>query len=167
VRYITSDTDASQTWIRKRSNRYHDGGFRAVSSGADDRIPDPVLSGNRFGPRESANKRHSPVQWRVSFLRTETALKPPRWCDSRVGCGMLETESVSAGQCFDVQVLQRGAMNMLQCLKLWAVLTSDRRAVTMLEYGLIAALIAVACIAAVSGLGTSLTSKFGAISSTV
>ncbi len=56
---------------------------------------------------------------------------------------------------------------MLQCLKLWAVLTSDRRAVTMLEYGLIAALIAVACIAAVSGLGTSLTSKFGAISSTV
>lgn len=44
-------------------------------------------------------------------------------------------------------------------------LRSDKRAVTALEYGLIASLIAVFIIAAVSTLGTGLSSTFAAISS--
>jgi pilus assembly protein Flp/PilA len=46
-----------------------------------------------------------------------------------------------------------------------AAMKHDRRAVTALEYGLIAALIAVAIIAAVTTLGTNLTSTFTKISS--
>ena len=43
-------------------------------------------------------------------------------------------------------------------------LKSDRRAVTALEYGLIASLIAVAIIGAVSTLGTNIANTFNAIS---
>jgi pilus assembly protein Flp/PilA len=43
-------------------------------------------------------------------------------------------------------------------------LRADRRAVTALEYGLIASLIAVAIIGAVTTLGTSLTATFNSIS---
>ena len=50
---------------------------------------------------------------------------------------------------------------------LWFVapLTSDRRAVTALEYGLIAALIAVVIITALGTIGTNLATKFQAIAS--
>jgi pilus assembly protein Flp/PilA len=41
---------------------------------------------------------------------------------------------------------------------------ADERGVTALEYGLIAGLVAVASVTAVTGLGTALTTTFGAIS---
>ncbi|HVC63818.1 MAG TPA: Flp family type IVb pilin [Acetobacteraceae bacterium] len=49
---------------------------------------------------------------------------------------------------------------MYEYLKTWLELKTDKRAVTMLEYGLIAALIAVVCIAAVGTLGTDLSDQF-------
>ena len=53
---------------------------------------------------------------------------------------------------------------MLEYLKLWLELKVDRRAVTALEYGLIAALIAVVIITGVTTLGTNLNLTFGKIS---
>lgn len=44
-------------------------------------------------------------------------------------------------------------------------LTTDRRGVTAIEYGLIAALVAIAAIAATTTLGTSLTSVFSLVAS--
>ncbi len=50
-------------------------------------------------------------------------------------------------------------------LILWVAtfLKSDRRAVTALEYGLIAALIAVVIITGVTTIGTNLAAKFGLV----
>jgi pilus assembly protein Flp/PilA len=48
-------------------------------------------------------------------------------------------------------------------IRLWLELHADRRAVTALEYGLIAGLIAVAIISAVTSLGTGLSSKFSRV----
>jgi pilus assembly protein Flp/PilA len=46
----------------------------------------------------------------------------------------------------------------------WAtVLKDDKRAVTMLEYGLIAALVAVACISAFQLLATNISSMIGTV----
>jgi pilus assembly protein Flp/PilA len=45
----------------------------------------------------------------------------------------------------------------------WLLLKTDRRAVTAIEYGLIAALIAVVIITVLTTLGTTLSSKFTAI----
>jgi pilus assembly protein Flp/PilA len=56
---------------------------------------------------------------------------------------------------------------MLHCLSVLAKLRGDQQAVTMLEYGLIAALIAVACIAAVTGLGSSLVASFTGVGGSV
>jgi len=44
--------------------------------------------------------------------------------------------------------------------KLFSLLPADRRAVTMLEYGIIAALVAVTAIGGLTGLGTSVNGKF-------
>ena len=44
-------------------------------------------------------------------------------------------------------------------------LTEDRRGVTAIEYGLIAALIAIAAIAAMTALGTSLSNVFSLVAS--
>lgn len=52
---------------------------------------------------------------------------------------------------------------MYAYLKLWFALKNDRRAVTALEYGLIAALIAGVIISSVSYLGTNISSMFGNI----
>ncbi len=49
---------------------------------------------------------------------------------------------------------------MFEYLKLWTELKTDRRAVTALEYGLIAGLIAVALIAGATSLGTHLNNTF-------
>ena len=46
-------------------------------------------------------------------------------------------------------------------------LTEDRRGVTAIEYGLIAALVAIAAIAAMTTLGTSLSSTFSYVASTL
>ena len=46
-------------------------------------------------------------------------------------------------------------------------LTEDRRGVTAIEYGLIAALVAIAAIAAMTTLGTSLSSTFSHVASTL
>ena len=54
---------------------------------------------------------------------------------------------------------------MLQYLNTLMALKRDEKGVTALEYGLIAALIAVVLITAVSNLGTSLSSTFNGISS--
>lgn len=56
---------------------------------------------------------------------------------------------------------------MIEYLKCWAALKSDKRGVTMVEYGLMAALIAVVCIAAVTTLGTDLSSKFSTIATSI
>ncbi len=52
---------------------------------------------------------------------------------------------------------------MLSYLKTWLALKTDRRAVTALEYGLIAALIASVIVTAVTGLGTKLATTFTTI----
>ena len=54
-------------------------------------------------------------------------------------------------------------------LMLWVAtfLRTDRRAVTALEYGLIAALIAVVIITAVTSVGTNLSATFGTIAGKV
>ena len=49
---------------------------------------------------------------------------------------------------------------MYAYLKLWFALKADRRAVTALEYGLIAALIAGVIITAVTTLGTDIAATF-------
>ena len=49
---------------------------------------------------------------------------------------------------------------MYQFLKLWLELKTDRRAVTALEYGLIAGLIGVALITGATTLGTNLNKTF-------
>ena len=46
-------------------------------------------------------------------------------------------------------------------------LTEDRRGVTAIEYGLIAALIAIAAIAAMTSLGTSLSNTFSNVAATL
>ena len=52
---------------------------------------------------------------------------------------------------------------MLEYARTWLALRTDKRGVTAMEYGLIAALIAVAIIGAVQGIGTNLTSTFNSI----
>jgi len=49
---------------------------------------------------------------------------------------------------------------MIEYAKTWLSLKTDKRAVTALEYGLIAALIAVVIIASVTALGTELRAVF-------
>jgi pilus assembly protein Flp/PilA len=49
-------------------------------------------------------------------------------------------------------------------LMLWIRLREDRRAVTALEYGLIAGLIAVVIITVLTTLGTNLSAKFSSVS---
>jgi pilus assembly protein Flp/PilA len=56
---------------------------------------------------------------------------------------------------------------MFEYLKTWTKFEADRRGVTMMEYGLIAALIAVVCITAVSTLGTDLSTMFSNVASVV
>ena len=53
---------------------------------------------------------------------------------------------------------------MIEFVKLWLELKVDRRAVTALEYGLIAALIAVVIIGGLTTLGTKLSTTFNTIS---
>jgi pilus assembly protein Flp/PilA len=52
-------------------------------------------------------------------------------------------------------------------LRSFSAMKSDRRAVTALEYGLIAALIAVFIIGSVTGLGGAIKNTFSTISSTI
>jgi pilus assembly protein Flp/PilA len=53
---------------------------------------------------------------------------------------------------------------MLEYVTSWIALKTDRRAVTALEYGLIAGLIAVVIIGVLTTMGTGLLAKFNAIS---
>ena len=52
---------------------------------------------------------------------------------------------------------------MLDYVRMWLALRSDKRGVTAMEYGLIAALIAVVIITAVQGIGTNLNTTFGTV----
>ncbi len=52
---------------------------------------------------------------------------------------------------------------MLEYVTSWIALKTDRRAVTALEYGLIAGLIAVVIIGALTTMGSGLLAKFTAI----
>lgn len=56
---------------------------------------------------------------------------------------------------------------MIEYLKTYLSLTQDKRAVTALEYALIAGLIAVVIVGAVTTLGTSISSTFVKIGSDV
>jgi pilus assembly protein Flp/PilA len=56
---------------------------------------------------------------------------------------------------------------MVEYLKVWLELKSDRRGVTMLEYGLIAALIAAVCVGAVTTLGTTLSNTFTSVTGSI
>ena len=49
---------------------------------------------------------------------------------------------------------------MVEYLKTWLDLKTDRRGVTMLEYVLIAALIAAVCVGAITTFGTDLSGTF-------
>ena len=53
---------------------------------------------------------------------------------------------------------------MLDYLKTWMQLRGDKRAVTMLEYGILAAVIAAAVVTAAALIGTNLNSVFGYVS---
>jgi pilus assembly protein Flp/PilA len=52
---------------------------------------------------------------------------------------------------------------MLDYARTWLALRFDKRGVTAMEYGLIAALVAVVIIGAVTSIGTDLKAKFEAI----
>jgi pilus assembly protein Flp/PilA len=52
---------------------------------------------------------------------------------------------------------------MLEYARTWLALRFDKRGVTAMEYGLIAALVAVVIITAVTSIGTNLNAKFGEI----
>ena len=54
---------------------------------------------------------------------------------------------------------------MLAYLMTWMQLKTDRRAVTAIEYGLIASLVAVAIVTAVTALGTGLGTAFTTVTS--
>jgi pilus assembly protein Flp/PilA len=56
---------------------------------------------------------------------------------------------------------------MFDYLTTWMCLKTDRRAVTALEYGLIASLIAVAIIGGVTLVGGSLKTTFSSVSSSI
>jgi pilus assembly protein Flp/PilA len=56
---------------------------------------------------------------------------------------------------------------MSELLRAWTALETDERGVTMVEYGLMAALIAVVCITVVTTLGTELSTKFTAVATAV
>jgi pilus assembly protein Flp/PilA len=56
---------------------------------------------------------------------------------------------------------------MVEDLKAWLELTTDRRGVTMLEYGLIAALIAAVCVGAVTTMGTNLSAMLTAVAGSI
>ncbi len=56
---------------------------------------------------------------------------------------------------------------MMQYLRNLMALKSDRRAVTALEYGLIAALIAVVIVGSVTALGTAISKQFNSIATTI
>jgi pilus assembly protein Flp/PilA len=56
---------------------------------------------------------------------------------------------------------------MVDYLKVWLALGTDRRGVTMLEYGLIGALIAAVCVGAVTIFGTNLSSTFTRVTSSL
>ncbi|HUZ63721.1 MAG TPA: Flp family type IVb pilin [Acetobacteraceae bacterium] len=56
---------------------------------------------------------------------------------------------------------------MIEFIRIWLALRTDRRGVTALEYGLIAALIAVVIITAVGLVGTNLSATFNNIAKSV
>ncbi len=56
---------------------------------------------------------------------------------------------------------------MIAHLATWLRLHNEKRAVTALEYGLIAALIAVFIIGAVAALGTSISTTFSTVASAI
>jgi pilus assembly protein Flp/PilA len=56
---------------------------------------------------------------------------------------------------------------MIEFLKLWLELKADKRAVTALEYGLIAAVIAAVMVLGATTLGTSLSGRFVSVAGSV
>ncbi len=56
---------------------------------------------------------------------------------------------------------------MLEYVNSWIALKTDRRAVTAMEYGIIAGLIAVVIIAAVTATGTKLQGVFNALTTAI
>jgi pilus assembly protein Flp/PilA len=61
----------------------------------------------------------------------------------------------------------RKGVAMLTAITKWITLKRDRRAVTAMEYGIIAALIAVVVVAAVTLVGTNLTATFTTVAGSV
>lgn len=56
---------------------------------------------------------------------------------------------------------------MFEYLKTWIELKTDRRAVTMLEYAIMGALVAVVVVGGATALGTSISGKLGSIATTI
>jgi pilus assembly protein Flp/PilA len=56
---------------------------------------------------------------------------------------------------------------MVEYLKTWLAMKTDQRGVTMLEYGLIAALIAALCVGAITTFGTDLSGTFTNVASSL
>ena len=56
---------------------------------------------------------------------------------------------------------------MLTIRQIWTSIGTDRRAVTAVEYAMIAALIAAVCVTAVTALGTHISTLFTSVSSKI
>lgn len=56
---------------------------------------------------------------------------------------------------------------MVEYLGAWLGMQTDRRGVTMLEYGLIGALIAAVCVTAITAFGTNLSAEFNTVSNSI
>jgi pilus assembly protein Flp/PilA len=76
----------------------------------------------------------------------------------------MEIETARAGR---LPHLDPAEYIMIEYLAAWLALKTDRRAVTALEYGLIAALIAGVIVTIVATLGTTLTTKFQRLNSAI
>lgn len=79
----------------------------------------------------------------------------------RVQSSVVYMETTATGMGLDGP--PRSSLMFDPLLRLFVLLRHDRHAVTAMEYGLIAALIAVVIITALTTIGTNLTAKFNAI----
>jgi pilus assembly protein Flp/PilA len=66
--------------------------------------------------------------------------------------------------CSTPTISERKQTTMIEYLKTWLRLKADRRAVTALEYGVIAGILAVVVVTAFTTLGTGLNTAFTTIS---
>src|SRR5579872_1274656 len=93
----------------------------------------------------------------------ETVLKLPPWCNRHrrlpVHVGAIQHSGLGMRRS-ELSTVQITEPYMLEFIKTWVELKTDRRAVTALEYALIAGVIVVTVVAGFSTLATDLSTKF-------